>query len=241
MLAAKMLLLDAFPSAPVTTIPAVLAAMRDIERAAPEPDGIGWFNRLYRKTTENVAQRLEANDFADPGFVRALDVVFANRYFRGVRACLAGESDAPRAWLPLVEARGRRTIAPLQFALAGMNAHINRDLAPSIVDALAAVGATSWPGAGSATKAGYDRVNDVLAATETQVKAELEGAVLAEIDSALGDADDLFALWSVRKARTAAWTWGEAMFALRAHPTLATDTLLALDRMAGLASRALLL
>jgi hypothetical protein len=234
-------LLDAFPAAPVTTIPAVLAAMHDIERAAPEGDGIAWFNRLYRKTTENVVQRLEANGFADPAFVAALDVVFANRYFRGVRACLADEPEAPRAWRPLVEARAKRTIAPLQFAIAGMNAHINRDLAPSIVDALAAVGATAWPSAESAAKQGYDRVDDVLATTEAQVKAELEGAVLAEIDSALGDADDLLALWSVRKARAAAWTWGEAMFALRAHPRLASETLLALDRMAALASRALLL
>lgn len=158
-----------------------------------------------------------------------------------MRACLEGRPEAPRAWLPLVEARERRTLAPLQFAIAGMNAHINRDLAPSIVDALGAVGAAAWPAAGSAARAAYDQVNDVLAATETQVKGELEGEVLEAVDSALGDADDLFALWSVRKARAAAWTWGEAMFALRGHPKLAADTLLALDRMAALAGRALLL
>jgi hypothetical protein len=234
-------LLDAFPTAPVTNVPEVLAAMRAIELAAPTGDGIGWFNRLYRKTTENIAQTMEAGGFADRAFVERLDVVFANKYFLGVRACLEGTSDAPRAWLPLVEARAKTNIAPLQFAIAGMNAHINRDLAPSIVDTLAALGATAWPDAGTPTRRAYDQVNDVLADTEVQVKGELEGKLLAEIDSALGKADDLFALWSVRKARAAAWTWGETLHALRGHPTLAADTLLALDRMAALAGRGLLL
>lgn len=230
--------LDVFPQKPVSTVAEVLAAMTAIEAAAPKGDGIACFNRLYQKTTENIAQRIDAGGFADPVYLAKLDVIFANRYFLGVRACLEGAADAPRAWLPLVEARSDREIAPIQFALAGMNAHINRDLAPSLVDAFEG---RAWPEADSAERSDYDKVNDVLADTEAEVKGVLEGEILAEIDRALGDIDDVLALWSVRKARGAAWIWGETLFALKTHPRLSNETLLAIDRMAAMASRGLLL
>jgi hypothetical protein len=230
--------LDVFPQKPVSNVAEVLAALAAIESAAPKGDGIACFNRLYRRTTENVAKTIDRGGFADPAFLARLDVVFANRYFLGVRACLEGAPDAPRAWLPLVEARGARTIAPIQFAFAGMNAHINRDLAPSLVDVFEG---RAWPDAASAERHDYDKVNEVLAATEAEVKDILEGELLAEIDRALGEVDDLLALWSVRKARGAAWVWGETLFALEPHPRLASETMLTIDRMAALASRALLL
>jgi len=39
----------------------------------------------------------------------------------------------PRAWAPLFEARAKPRIAPIQFALAGMNAHISHDLCLALV------------------------------------------------------------------------------------------------------------
>lgn len=229
-------LLAAFPQKPVSSVPEVLSAMRAIADAAPAGDGIGCFNRLYMRTTENIAKTIDEGGFHDPAFLARLDVVFANRYFLGVRACLEGAADAPRAWLPLVESRTRK-IAPIQFALAGMNAHINRDLAPSLVDAIE----DAWPEEESAARRDYDKVNEVLAATEIEVKGILEGELLAEIDRAMGTVDDVLALWSIRRARGAAWVWGETLFALRSHPRLAGETLLTIDRMAAMASRALLL
>jgi Family of unknown function (DUF5995) len=44
------------------------------------------------------------------------------------------------AWKPLFEARFATGIAPVQFALAGMNAHINRDLSIVVCEACAARG-----------------------------------------------------------------------------------------------------
>jgi hypothetical protein len=56
-----------------------------------------------------------------------LDVTFAGLYFDAVEA--AGDPAAvPLAWRPLIEERGQPAIEPIQFALAGMNAHINHDL-----------------------------------------------------------------------------------------------------------------
>ena len=56
---------------------------------------------------------------------------------RAVRAACSSTSRATsrpaggcrQAWAPLVERRATRGVLPIQFALAGMNAHINHDLA----------------------------------------------------------------------------------------------------------------
>lgn len=52
--------------------------------------------------------------------------------------------------------------------------------------------------------------------------------------------DDVVAMWHVRRAREAAWTNGEALWALRADPELSSSYLVALDRMVGLTARGLL-
>ena len=76
---------------------------------------------------------------------------------------------APSAWRPLFECRRQRGIRAIQFALAGMNAHINRDLPEGIV--------MSYQGCGRRTRgraarrhADFDKVNDLLEAVETQIK-----------------------------------------------------------------------
>jgi hypothetical protein len=53
--------------------------------------------------------------------------------------------------------------------------------------------------------------------------------------------DDVVAMWDVGRARDAAWTNGQALWALRDEAPLASQFLLALDRMVGLASRGLLM
>ena len=51
----------------------------------------------------------------------------------------------------------------------------------------------------------------------------------------------MLAMWNVDRARDAAWTNAQALWALGGAPPLASDYLLALDRMVGLASRGLLI
>jgi hypothetical protein len=125
---------DVFTAPPSTSIDDVLARMDAIADALPPTDGIACFNRLYRRTTENIRAFALAGKFADAAGLERLDVVFANLYFGGVAACLRGDAGAPRAWLPLVEQRAAPRVHPLQFAIAGMNAHINRDLAVALRD-----------------------------------------------------------------------------------------------------------
>jgi uncharacterized protein DUF5995 len=63
----------------------------------------------------------------------ALDVAFANRYLDALRAdtTLPGSTAAP--WNVLLERRGDQKLEKLQFAAAGVNAHIDYDLAPAVV------------------------------------------------------------------------------------------------------------
>jgi len=53
--------------------------------------------------------------------------------------------------------------------------------------------------------------------------------------------DDVVAMWDVARARDAAWTNGQALWALREAPPLAAEFLETLDRMVGLAGRGLLI
>jgi hypothetical protein len=52
--------------------------------------------------------------------------------------------------------------------------------------------------------------------------------------------DDVVAMWDVDRARDAAWTNAQALWALDDEQPLADDYLLALDGMVGFASRGLL-
>ena len=105
--------------------------------------------------------------------------------------------------MPLFEARSRRGIAPVQFALAGMNAHINRDLPVALVDTWRARGME--PRRGSAHHRDFARVNDLRAAVEDTAKSRYSRGLVGVADDALGRLDDVVAMWNVRRAREAAW------------------------------------
>ena len=84
--------------------------------------------------------------FADPGFMTELDVTFANLYFAAA-AALSDPAVVPAAWQPLVDRRSAAGIEPIQFALAGMNTHINHDLPLAVVATCAALGTEPSAGA----------------------------------------------------------------------------------------------
>jgi hypothetical protein len=216
----------------------VVAVMTDIDGALAPADGVSCFNKLYLAVTVNVRAGDAQATFADPRFLAALDVTFANLYFASLRALEAGSDDVPRAWLPLFRARGSKTIAPIQFALAGMNAHINRDLPKALVDTFAALGLS--PSDHGAAHSDFERVNTLLAATERQVKDGYLDPLAQKLDAKFRGVDDVVAIWGVGAARDAAWTNGCALWHLRGVPALAQAFLRALDRSVGFAAHGLL-
>jgi hypothetical protein len=219
----------------------VIRRLRVIEASASPSDGVVCFARLYREVTEGVGAQLTRAGFADARFLETLDVRFAGMFFSALDSYDQEPARTPSAWFPLFAQRSRRGIAPLQFALAGMNAHINRDLPVALVATCRELGLDLREG--SAEHTDFERVNALLAQVESRVKSAYLTGWLAWVDRLvhrLRRIDDVVAMWDVGRARDAAWTNAQALWALDDEPPLANDYLLALDRMVGLASRGLL-
>jgi hypothetical protein len=229
-------------SDPPPHIADVIVRLRAIEASAPPSDGVACFARLYREVTEGVGAELTREGFADTRFLEVLDVQFAGLFFSALDSFGRDPAGTPSAWVPLFAQRSRRGIAPLQFALAGMNAHINRDLPVALVTTCRELGLDL--GESSPEHGDFERVDALLAQVERRVKSAYLTGWLAWVDRVvhrLRRIDDVVAMWDVGRARDAAWTNAQALWALGDVPPLAGDYLTALDRMVGLASRGLLI
>ncbi|MFD4528791.1 DUF5995 family protein [Streptomyces sp. NPDC058470] len=213
---------------PVYTVDTVVSRMRTLDAALPERDGIAVFNRVYLAVTEEVDRRLDTGEFADPAAAITLDVRFAERYLR-----VAEEGDAPACWRPLLQFRRHPGVRPLQFALAGINAHIGHDLALAVVDACRTLGCEP-----AELEDEFDRVGDLLVALEERIREELmPGPDLLQIADPL---THLLGAWSLDRAREATWSAARALWALRGLPDLAEELADRLDTAVGFAGRMLL-
>jgi hypothetical protein len=223
---------------PATTIDGVIARMTALIELLPPGDGVGAFTRLYLDVTQAIAGEAEPGKFEDARFVRWLDVVFANLYFQALRSAFVGNAEVPKAWAPLLDARAAPGILPLQFALAGMNAHINRDLPLAVVKTCQERRIELRND--SPQYRDFRKIDSLLVLVEAQAKAELVTDALAQVDVALGEVDDVLAMWNVERAREAAWTNANALWALRILPHLRAEFEATLDSFVGFAGRGLL-
>jgi len=180
----------------------------DVRREHPPlPKGVACFNGLYLKVTEAVRALEGPSEF----LVR-LDVVFAGLYFAAYDAA-AAQRPVAKAWAPLFELSGAPHILPLQFAIAGMNAHINNDLALALVQVFNELGID--PAHGCPEQAVYTNVNATLAGVENTAKGPLLTPFLSDVVRDSGRVGDWLALWNVAKAREEAW---DRAVELHAHP-----------------------
>lgn len=231
-------------AAAVKTVADVLARLEAIDAALPPGDGVKWFNRLYLEVTREVEKAVPAAHQEAPGFLAALDVVFAARYFAAFDAAGHGAdaklpADYPHhAWKPLFEARFATGVAPVQFALAGMNAHINHDLSIVVCEACAARG--TEPNDDGPEHVDYESVNGLIAKAEKKTKAWMMTGLLKQLDLVFNPVDDVVAVWDIEKARDAAWVGAEVLWSLRKLPPLREASEAADDRAVGFAGRALL-
>src|ERR1035438_2725132 len=114
------------------SIDEVIQTMRVIDETCINRDGLKWFNGLYLQVTQAVQSRIASGGFSDPQWLAALDVQFARLYFGALASSLSGQS-TPECWEVLFNNRNQTLVARIQFALAGVNAHINHDLAQAII------------------------------------------------------------------------------------------------------------
>jgi hypothetical protein len=211
--------------------------MQGIAAALPPIDGLACFNRMYLTVTEALQSQVGAGFFADAAFMAKLDVNFVNRFLAAIDAYRVAPGNAPRSWRVLLDQRADPGLAPLQFALAGMNAHINYDLAPALVQTCTDC-ATS-PNHGPHHLDFY-KVNQTLNALDPQVRESFEQGVLLELDRQFAGLDNIVDNFSITAAREAAWTHAEVLWRLRDDTWLVGSFLTTLDRTVGFAGRALL-
>ena len=224
------------PDVPVTSVAGAIARMEEMGAALPAADGFACFNRMYLDVTSQVYSELGQGFYADPAFMTRLDVNFANLYFTA--AGLAGNPVAvPLAWRPLAERRTEAGIEPIQFALAGMNAHINHDLPVALVSTCTAL-ATS-PEAGQHF-ADYQKVDRLLDAAEQSIRQSFESALELAVDRHLSAVATLTCNWTMNSARDLAWNNSLLLWALRDEPLARGLFLDSLAASTALASRMLL-
>ncbi len=224
------------PGAPVTSVAEAIARMEAIAAATPGSDGLACFNRMYLAVTQTVDSDLAQGFFADPGFMTTLDVAFANLYFAAVDAA-AEPATAPLAWRPLLEQLDTPGIEPIQFALAGMNAHINHDLPVAVITACA--GLSTAPADGS-HYADFQKVDQLLDTAEQSVRQSFESGPELAVDHHLQAVDNLVACWSINSARDVAWRNSLVLWTLRPDPAASALFLDGLAAATALASRLLL-
>ena len=220
------------PDAPVVSVAEAIARMEAIEAALPAADGLACFNRMYLDVTRQVNSQLGQGFFADPPFMTQLDVTFANLYFAA--ADVAGDPAAvPLAWRPLAERRAVAGIEPIQFALAGMNAHINHDLPLAMVNTCTALATAPDD---DPHLADYQKVDQLLDAADQSIRQSFESAPELAVDRHLAAVCDLIGNWTINSARDMAWDNCLLLWAVRDDPVargLFLDTLAASTALAG--------
>ena len=221
---------------PAQSIASVLQTMHTIEATCTDDDGLKWFNLLYFQVTQAVQTRVILGGFSDPSWLTELDVHFAHLYFGALESSLSGQP-FPGSWQVLLERRNQTAIARIQFALAGINAHINHDLPQAIVTTCQVT--STKPRHGTQYN-DYTALNATLDSVIESAKTMLRLRLLGDALPPVSHLDDMIAAWSVRAAREAAWHNAELIWHLRAVPPLSSAFMDTLDGLTTVAGKALM-
>lgn len=190
------------------TITDVIARMQAMDSVLPITDGLKWFNWLYLKVTEQVDLNPPGGAWQNPAWLTRLDVVFAGLYFDAVAGYLSGTS-IPAAWSAMLDARMRTGIDRIQFALAGMNAHIDHDLALALLATDSQLNLI--PTKGGNEYADFESVNALLQGLMPQVLTTLASDALGVLAEDTGKVGQLLAFWDLCQARNLAWDFADRL------------------------------
>lgn len=224
---------------PLSSINTVITVMQKLDAMLSTNDGVKWFNLLYLRVTQAVYEKPDSY-WKNPGWLKKLDTTFASLYFSALASSYTTDTtQVPRAWMALFEARNKQDIERVQFALAGMNAHINHDLPLALEQTCK--NTTTSPSRGTPEYCDFTKVNNILSAVQPEILNDLATGILGGAMQDAGTVGRLLSIWCVETARDTAWTNAELLWAIRDNLTLRENFLTGLDRMTGLASRGLLL
>ena len=195
------------------SVPEVIERLAAVRQAAVtvvprgEEDGIASFTRLYHEITCGVQDAVTNGVFEAGTFIIDLDVNFACRYLEALRKLSAGE-EAPLCWATLFEVRSDDEVPTLDYAVAGVNAHVNFDLAFALL--------TTWdehpsPAERDAQHRDYCRINDIFYAKMNALQEEFHSPFANKLGNFFGDL-------LVRETRDLAWDAAMRMWAHRHDP-----------------------
>jgi hypothetical protein len=221
-----------------TTVSGVIARMREIDAALRIDDGVAVFNRMYLTVTERIATVLADPNagpytFRDPETMTELDVGFANLWLAAYDADVEQRAVTP-AWRPLFQARNGGCL-PVQYAVAGMNTHIEHDLPNAVVSTCRARGLKP-----ADMQHDYETVNKILAEVESPIRRSFLDAIQRDVDQRVGAVAHLISTWDIEKARDFSWVTAETIWALGREDILRNRFLDGLSHTVGMTSRALL-
>jgi hypothetical protein len=216
-------------------IPDVLQTLRAVDNLCINEDGLKWFNGLYLTVTEAVENRVNDGTFTAPAWLAELDVQFASLYFEALRVALTG-APCPGCWQAMFTVRGNIQLTRIQFALAGMNAHINHDLCLAINSTSKIAGTV--PQHGTVQYFDYTSINPVLDGLIEQAKQTLNVRLSGDSLPPVSHLEDLIAAWNVCAARENAWRNAEHLWNLPAM--LASGLIGTIDGFSTVIGKALL-
>ncbi|MGH9605944.1 MAG: DUF5995 family protein [Terracidiphilus sp.] len=227
---------------PPQTVADVVQIFENIQAICVDTDGLRWFNGLYLQVTHAVQARCAlagtaSGGFADPAWIAALDVTFANFYLAALRDSLSGTA-TPGCWQAMFAVRGQAAIARIQFALAGMNAHINHDLPQAVDETCRATGIAPQHDAEQYND--FTALNTTLDSLIEMAKQTLNVRLPGDALPPVSRLEDTMAAWSVSAARESAWNNAELFWSLVGAPLVSATFLDTLDGFTALASKTLL-
>ena len=223
--------------APPATIDDVLRMMHAIDQILDDSDGLKWFNQLYMMVTEEVDLQPPAGGWKDANWLLLLDVVFAEFYFAAIASFLSGDAATPGSWNAMLLARRQPGIDRIQFALAGMNAHINHDLSLALLETDRRMNLV--PGYDSPQHVDYEAVNGLLNTVMPSALEVLATGCLGTLAQDTGKIGRILAFWNLCRARDLAWDFADHLRLL--NGVLRPVALAAQDQMTGALGRAILM
>ncbi|HTX42991.1 MAG TPA: DUF5995 family protein [Acidobacteriaceae bacterium] len=227
-------LLAAVQAAP-QSVADVLNTMQVIDGICIPGDGLKWFNWLYYQVTQAVETRVSGGGFNNPAWLSTLDVKFATLFFDALRADLTGAS-VPGCWSAMFSVRDQQKIARIQFALAGVNAHINHDLPLAIMTTCQDTGTV--PQHGTPEYSDYTSLNTNLDGLIAEAKSTLNVRLLGDDLPAISHLSDTIAAWNLSAARENAWNTAQSLW--QQSPALVAAHVDIIDGLTTVISKSLL-
>ena len=231
------------PAGSIAEVVERLAAIRDHAVSTSllgEGDGIASFSTLYHIITRRIGDMAEGGEFRSTDFLVRLDIEFAERYFQALRSYAQDISSPPRVWRVLFDNRSDPHVAPVNFAVAGVNAHINFDLSCALIATWRHI-APDGDGEDGAQFHDYRLVNEVFEAEMDPLREDLDSLLSAGPDGAIWDrAANWMADLVIRFTRDLAWNEAERVWGQGATPEVCAASEERLDVMAAFVGERLL-